>query len=322
MTAKTERFMALSFVRSRLGDIRSSLRGQVEDRLDDAAQKFILGGAAPRMDFSVPQGEPAFVGPDSISWRIFKNPISLFVGGVTAVLLEFAEPRVRSGVWDHSSFRRDPIGRLRRTGMAAMATVYGARSVTEKMIANVRRMHDRVEGVTPAGETYSANDPDLLNWVQATAAFGFLEAYSAYVKRLTPAEKDRFYAEGGAGAALYGATAPPKSAAEFDALLERMSPRFERSDIVFEFLDIMRETEAFPGLAKYAQRPLIRAAVDLVPWTVRRTLGLEDWGLRPFDGSIVRRLGRRADRLMLRSAPPAQACVRLGLPEDYLYRRR
>jgi uncharacterized protein (DUF2236 family) len=314
--------MALSYMRARLLDIRSALRGTVEDRLDDAAQKFIQGGTAPRLDFSAPKGEPALVGPDSVSWRIFKNPISLFVGGVTAVLLEFAEPRVRSGVWDRSSFRRDPVGRLRRTGMAAMATVYGARSVAEKLIENVRRMHERVEGTTPAGEAYRANDPELLNWVHATAAFGFLEAYSAYVKRLSPAEKDRFYAEGGAGSSLYGATAPPKSRAEFEAQFERMAPRFERSDIVFEFLNIMREAEAFPGLAKYAQRPLIRAAVELVPWTARKTLGLEDWGLRPFEGYIVRRLGKRADRLMLRSAPPAQACRRLGLPEDYLYRRK
>lgn len=314
--------MALSFVRSRLGDLRSAVRGSVEDRLDDAAQKFILSGSAPRIDFSAPIGEPALTAPDSISWRVFKNPISLFIGGVTAVLLEFAEPRVRSGVWDHSSFKRDPLGRLRRTGMAAMTTVYGARSVAERMIANVRRMHDRVEGETPAGEAYRANDPDLLNWVQATAAFGFLEAYSAYVRRLTPEEKDRFYSEGGEGAALYGAVTPPKSAREFDAMFERMAPRFERSGIVFEFLNIMRETEAFPGLAKYAQRPLIRAAVELVPCAARKTLGLEDWGLRPFEGYVVRRMGKRADRLMLRSAPPAQACVRLGLPEDYLYRRK
>lgn len=314
--------MGISFVRTGFDGIRSALRGKVEDRLDDAAQKFLTGGPAPRIDFASPAGEHALVPPDSISWRIFKNPISLFIGGVTAVLLEFAEPRVRSGVWDHSSFKRDPVGRLRRTGMAAMATVYGARSVAETMIANVRRMHDRVEGVTPSGEPYRANDPELLNWVQATAAFGFLEAYSAYVRRLSPDEKDRFYSEGGAGSALYGATSPPKSQAEFQALFQRMSPRFERSDIVFEFLNIMREAEAFPGLAKYAQRPLIRAAVELVPWSARVTLGLEGWGLRPFEGFVVRRLGRRADRLMLRSAPPAQACVRVGLPEDYLYRRK
>ena len=119
--------------------------------------------------FAQPEGEPALVPADSVSWRIFKNPVALFVGGVAAVILELAEPSVRTGVWEHSGFRRDPVRRLERTGMAAMVTVYGARSVAEAMIADVVRLHDRVTGATPAGEPYRANDVRLLTWVQATA---------------------------------------------------------------------------------------------------------------------------------------------------------
>ena len=70
---------------------------------------------------------------------MFANPVSLFVGGATAVLLELAEPSVRTGVWDHSSFACDPATRLRRTGFAAMMTVYGPRSAAEEMIARVVR---------------------------------------------------------------------------------------------------------------------------------------------------------------------------------------
>ncbi|HYE43013.1 MAG TPA: oxygenase MpaB family protein, partial [Caulobacteraceae bacterium] len=62
------------------------------------------------IDFASPPGEPAMAAPDSVSWQVFKNPLTLFVGGVAAVILELAEPRVRAGVWDHSSFRRDPLG--------------------------------------------------------------------------------------------------------------------------------------------------------------------------------------------------------------------
>ena len=315
--------MAFELLRATVGDLRTAVRGRVEDRLDEAAQKFLLNGSAPRYDFAAPKGEPAMVGPDSVSWRVFKNPISLFIGGVAAVLLEFADPRVRTGVWEHSSFRRDPVGRLRRTGMAAMTTVYGAKSVSAKMIEGVRRMHDRVEGVTPGGESYRANDPGLLNWVQATASFGFLEAYSAYVHKLSAEEKDSFYADAQKSAALYGATGAPGSSAEFTAMFDRAAERFESHEIVFEFLGIMREAEAFPGLARYAQRPLIRAAVEILPVRAREALALgRKYRLRPLEGPVVRRLGRRADRLVLRSAPPAQACRRLGLPEDYLYRRR
>jgi uncharacterized protein (DUF2236 family) len=117
-------------------------------------------------DFLQPAGEAALVPPDSVSWRVFKNPVSLFLGGVAAVLMELAEPRVRTGIWEHTTFRIDPIRRLRRTGLAAMVTIYGARSVAEAMIARVRRMHYRVAGSTPAGKVYRANDPELLNWVR------------------------------------------------------------------------------------------------------------------------------------------------------------
>ena len=73
-----------------------------------------------KIDYTVPAGEPAFAAPDSMSWRVFKNPIALAIGGVAAVLLEFADARIRSGVWDHSVFKTDPIGRSQRTGTAAM----------------------------------------------------------------------------------------------------------------------------------------------------------------------------------------------------------
>jgi uncharacterized protein (DUF2236 family) len=34
-----------------------------------------------------------------------QEPLSLFIGGVTAITMELAEPCVRTGVWEHTSFR-------------------------------------------------------------------------------------------------------------------------------------------------------------------------------------------------------------------------
>lgn len=276
----------------------------------------------PRVDFTAPAGEPALAAPDSVSWRVFKNPVALFVGGVTAVILELAEPRVRSGVWDHSTFKTDPLSRLKRTGLAAMVTVYGARSTAEAMIAGVGRQHARVSGLTPDGVAYRADDVDLLNWVQATASFGFMEAYSALVAPLTDAEKDRFHAEAAPAAALYGAVGAPTSRAAWEAQLAAMLPRLEASDIVLEFLTLMRETKIAPGAVSLLQRPLIRAAVGLVPAEVRQVLGLgPEWLPRWFELRAIRLAGRLADRLAVPGAPPAQACQRMGLPADWLYRR-
>src|SRR5581483_6371419 len=295
----------------------------LQDRLDDLLRALLAEGAeAQKIDFTQPAGETALLAPDSVSWRVFKNPLSVFIGGVTAVIMELAEPRVRSGVWDHTTFRTDPVRRLRRTGLAAMMTIYGPRGAAEGMIARVRRMHDKVEGVTPSGEVYGANDAVLLNWVHATAAFGFLKAYHAYARPLARAECDRFYAEGVAAASLYGATGAPHTEAELSAMLGAMAERLERSDIIFEFLSIMRIAPVLPLPLRLLQHVLVRAAVQLVPHWLKTKLGLEGFGLRGFEAELVRQAGAVADRIVLNANPAVQACRRMGLPADYLYAER
>ena len=149
-----------------------------------------------------------------------------------------------------------------------MVTVYGPRSTAEAMIAEVRRLHERVRGTTPAGEPYHANDPELLNWVQATAAFGFAGAYHAYVAPLSAADRNRYYNEGQPSAALYGATGAPASEAEVSALFESMRGRLEPSPVLFEFLDIVRKAPVLPMPLRLAQPLFVAAAVSLTPaWT-------------------------------------------------------
>jgi uncharacterized protein (DUF2236 family) len=293
----------------------------VQRRIDAAARELLQPDGGPPGDFTQPHGGEALVPPDSVSWRIFKNPVSLFIGGVAAVILELAEPSVRTGVWEHSSFRTDPVRRLRRTGLAAMITVYGARSTAEAMIAGVVRMHDKVTGETPAGEVYRANDVGLLTWVQATAALGFAEAYSRYVRPLGREERDRLYEEGASAARLYGALDAPTSDAELYALFESKRSRLEPSPIIFEFLEIMRDAPAFPTPLRPMQRMLVRAAAEMTFAWVRQRLGLTAaYGLRSWEKPLVREAGALSDKIILRSSPAVQSCLRLGLPADYLYR--
>ena len=58
---------------------------------------------------------------------------------------------------------------IRRTGMAAMVGVYGPKAAARRVIQGVTNMHARVAGRTPGGEAYKALDPELLDWVSATA---------------------------------------------------------------------------------------------------------------------------------------------------------
>lgn len=294
----------------------------MQSRLEAGVRALLNPKDDPRIDFTRPVGESALLPPDSVSWRIFKNPVALLIGGLAAVILELAEPAVRTGVWEHSSFRRDPMRRLQRTGLAAMVTVYGARSVAEPMIARVVRMHAKIVGETPCGMPYSANDPRLLSWVQATAAFGFAEAYSRYVRRLNREEFDAFYREGAPASRLYGAIEAPLSNAELQALFGRMQGRLNASPIIFEFLQIMRTTPGFPGPLRWIQGMLVRAAVEIVPDWIRECLGLtHQYGLGPAERWIVELAGAFSDRVVLSEGPAAQSCMRLGLPRMHLYGR-
>jgi uncharacterized protein (DUF2236 family) len=291
----------------------------MQRRLDAAASAF-LNPPKRGVDFSRPAGEQALLPADSISWRIFKNPIALTVGGLAAVILELAEPSVRTGVSEHSSFREDPLGRLQRTGLAAMVTVYGARSVALPMIEGVVRMHAAVAGRTPAGVPYSAGDAQLLAWVQATAAFGFSEAYSRYVHPLTLNELDVLYREGAPIARLYGAEGAPQSDAERRGLFDSMRGRLEPSPIVFQFLRIMCEAPAMPRPLRWMQRLLVGAAVDLIPEWIRERLKLTGcYALGAHEKWAIRMAGAASDRIVLTQSPAAQSCMRLGLPASHLY---
>jgi uncharacterized protein (DUF2236 family) len=273
------------------------------------------------VDYLHPAGEPALVPAGSPQWRVFKNPVAMAVGGVAAVLLEFADARIRSGVWDHSTYKVDPIGRSKRTGIAALAGVYGPESAARRIIGGVNRMHRKVNGETPGGEAYRALDPELLDWVSATASYGFLEAYHRFVAPLSAAERATYYRDGEAVARLYGVERPLRSDADFFAMLDRLLPRFEAHPINLEFLDIIQSGRAAPAVPRMLHRSLARAAVSLLPDAVRARLQLGSaFDLTWRDRAMLSAAGKIADRVRAPGTPPWQAAVRLGLPGDFAWR--
>ncbi|MES2095662.1 MAG: oxygenase MpaB family protein [Pseudomonadota bacterium] len=274
------------------------------------------------ISFLTPAGEPSLVPPGSPQWRVFKNPVAFAIGGVAAVLLEFADARIRSGVWDHSVYKVDPVGRSRRTGMAAMLGVFGPAGAARRVIGGVNRMHAKVAGVTPGGEAYRALDPELLDWVSATAVFGFLEAYHRFVTPLQSEVRAQYYRDGEPIARLYGVEHPLSSDADFFAMLEHLLPRFEPHAINREFLEIITSGRSAPKVPRFLHRALARAAVSLLPPAVRARLELgAEFDLTRRDRIALSLAGKIADRVKVRGSPAWQAAVRMGLPGDFAWWR-
>ena len=52
--------------------------------------------------------------PGGVAWRVQREAVIL-LGGRRALLMQIAHPAVAAAVAEHSDFKQDPFGRLRRT---------------------------------------------------------------------------------------------------------------------------------------------------------------------------------------------------------------
>ena len=239
---------------------------------------------AARMRISSAARRPALLASDSVSWKIFKNPLGLYIGGVTAVVLQLAEPRVGSGVWQYTSFRQRPLERLQRTGHAAMMTVYGPRSRTEQMIAAVTRLHARVRGIASDGRAFCASHPELLEWVHATAALDFSRRTTRR-QPLAALERDRFYSEGRPAQALRRQVDAEIASSARGSVCSH-GRELQRSDIALDFLRIMPRVPALPAPLQPLQGVLVKAAIEVIPAGLRDRIGLgKAWSLAPGNGA-------------------------------------
>jgi uncharacterized protein (DUF2236 family) len=162
--------------------------------------------------------------PESVIRRVGNTPVTPFLGGGTAVLLQVAHPLVAAGVADHSAYDDDLWRRLVRTLRALYLITYGSKAEAERTAASVRAAHARVHGTTrtrlgvfPAGTAYSADDPELMLWVHATLVHASLCAYQRFERRLSPADQESYYREMALVARLFGAPAAviPPTLADF-----------------------------------------------------------------------------------------------------------
>jgi uncharacterized protein (DUF2236 family) len=199
----------------------------------------------------------------------------MMIGGLAALLLQMLHPRVLAGVWDHSNFRDDMLGRLRRTAQFISGTTYGSSEQALALIGRVRSIHDHVHGTLPDGTPYSANDPDLLTWVHVTEVTSFLAAYLRYRDPAFPqAEQDRYFAETAGIARKLGAVDVPATRDEIDAYLAAMQPELGADERTREVAHVLLSPSAAGMGMRLYKSVTMRAAIDLLPGWAARMHGL------------------------------------------------
>lgn len=180
------RFPAMHPIHALSNDIKRSVRQRVVDMFNDRAK-----GERP-----VQRSADALFGQDSVIWRVHGDVGTMMTGGIASLLMQMLHPAVLAGVWDHSHFREDMQGRLRRTARFIAITTYGDRAQAKRAIERVRAVHGFVTGQMPDGRPYRADDPSLLAWVHVVEAYSFLKAWIRYGEpMMRVADQDRYFTE-------------------------------------------------------------------------------------------------------------------------------
>ena len=245
-----------------------------------------LVGGRGEIDLDSPHGDPGLFGPGSMAWRVHSDFTTMMVGGVSALLLQMLHPGALAGVWDHSNFRGDMLGRLRRTAQFIAGTTYASTDQALRLIDRVRVIHDRIHGQLPDGTAYLANDPALLTWVHVAEVSSFLAAYMRYRNpTFSRAAQDRYFAETAKIAELLGATNVPVSREALNAYLREVRPALRSDRRTREVAAALLSQPAPSALAGSFREAIMEAGVDLLPlWAAE----MHDLRLTPSRRHMVR----------------------------------
>jgi uncharacterized protein (DUF2236 family) len=245
-----------------------------------------------QLPISDPEPDAGLLGPDSLSWRLHEEQW-LIMAGARAFLLQAAHPKVAQGALDHSSFAKDPFGRVYRTIQGLAILNFGTTREANTMAHRLNRLHQSVQGTLPesigcyrAGEAYSAMEPLALLWVHIVFVDSMLTAYKTFVGPLSEAECEQYWQESCRYARLLGLTdaiLPDSYAAVQQYMLEALASgeiaigsaaRFIAQKVLFPPMPLLRKPLwTIVRVITVGQLPAeIRQAYGL-RWTWRQRIG-------------------------------------------------
>ena len=255
-------------------------------------------------------GDPGLCGPESISWKVIGD-VSVFIGGIRALLIQAAHPEVVAGVDDHSRYRDDPLGRLSRTSFYVTSATFGAMPEVKEAIDLVNSAHQGVSGTSHRGQPYSASSPELAAWVHNSLTDSFLEAYQCFRGRLSIDHADQFVVEQTRVGEMLGASPLPTTAGE---LREWISghPGLAPSPGMRAAVRFL-QNPPIPAAQRAGYQILMNGAITTIPRELASVLGLTPTpGARA--GSTAMVLGLR--RIMKNSPAWQAALERCDVPYD------
>ena len=273
----------------------------------------ISGLALGGIDFERPRGDVGLFGPDSVVWRVHGDFSSMLCGGVSALLLQMLHPLALAGVWDHSNFRQDMLGRLRRTSQFVSGTTFGPLADAQKLIERVKNIHLKVTGVDAHGQPYAASDPDLLVWVHVAESYSFLQSYLRYKNPdLSLAEQDQYYLEVSRVVEGLGGKEIPTSVQQIDDYLQRMRPVLRCDERTREVVELILNAPAPSRIAVPVGKLMVWSGIELLPDWALQELGIRLSPMKRKSLDFTMRRVARVLRWAVRNGSWSRAMRRVG----------
>ncbi|QIQ88174.1 oxygenase MpaB family protein [Erythrobacter sp.] len=243
--------------------LRLKLVGQVRDLFNETGQQ------------PVPPSDEALFAKDTPIRRVHADIVGMMTGGIRGLLLQMLHPAALQGVLDHSNFRADMHGRLRRTARFIAVTTFGHRDEALRAIERVNRIHSKVGGTLPGGEPYTATDPRTLAWVHVVEAQSFLAGYLRHVRPDMPfAEQDEYYRQFAVIARALGADPVPETRREAEAIFRELRGDLKTSPEAREVAQLVLTSKP-EGTPQALQAVVAAEAVAMVPDWARAMLRIQ-----------------------------------------------
>ncbi|MGV9281966.1 oxygenase MpaB family protein [Streptomyces sp. NPDC003730] len=226
--------------------------------------------------------------------RTVHGDASMFIGGISALLLQSLHPLAMAAVAAHSGFRGDPWGRLQRTSTFLAVTTYGTADDAQRAVDHVRGIHERIRGRTAEGLTYHAADPHLLGWVHAAETDSFLRAHQRYgAHPLDDADYDAYVADTALVAEALGVVDPPLDRRSLAARLSAYRPELRATADARATARFLLLRPPIPLAARPFYTGLAANAVAVLPPWARELLRLprlavvEELAVRPVGRALT-----------------------------------
>lgn len=211
-----------------------------------------------------PMADHGFLGPDSVSWKVWGHPTSYVLGFARSVTIEHFDPNLAAAVVQSGGVKYRPSTRYGRTLRYFGMQLFGGAEQTARAADVLVKVHSKAVGNDPVtGSTYDANDPESQLWIHVTAWHSILKCYEMFGPgRLSAEDEERYWAECVEIAKLQTIDPErvPRSRDEVHAYFEEWRPRLAASEAAQDMIHFIMPLSvalppSMPGWQKQALAP-------------------------------------------------------------------